>query len=85
MQCQVCYSRGVNPQCNSRGGAGVRGGYACEHHLAVGVLARALAVLEVVQPLPHVLLHTHNTTTVTATVTVTAVTVTVAAVVEKAT
>jgi hypothetical protein len=33
-------------------------------HLSVGVLARALAVLEVVQPLAHVLLYTHNITTV---------------------
>ena len=64
----------------------------CVSYLAVGVLARALAMLEVVQPLPHVLLHTHNITMVTVTVaavtTMTAaavVTVTVAAVVEKAT
>ena len=47
-------------------------------HLAVGVLARALAVLEVVQPLAHVLLYTHNITTVTVTV---AATMTAAAVV----
>ena len=57
-------------------------------HLAVGVLARALTVLEVVQPLPHVLLHTqHHITTMAVTVaaTVMVATVTVAAVVEKAT
>ena len=54
------------------------------YHLSVGVLARALAVLEIVQPLPHVLLHTHNITKVMVTVTV-AATVMVAAVVEKAT